>query len=91
MAYITAERKAALEADLAAKNLQIAAMDAALATDPFATGTKRYDNDAGFGRQTQVFNSPLELIKARETLERARDKIMLILNGQSVMTQQSRR
>ena len=70
MAYITPQRKADVESDLAATLAFIAWLDSNItnaSTTGRSVGTKRYDLDSGTGRQSETFNSPMELIDARKT------------------------
>lgn len=94
MAYITAERKADVESDLAAALAFIAWLDLNI-TDASSTGrsagTRRYDFDSGTGRQSETFNSPIEMINSRKSEVATRDRLRRELGGQLIMTQQIRR
>lgn len=90
MAYITTERKAIVESDLAAVLAQIAAIQAAFLT--YSTnGTDSYTFDSGTGRQTEKFTSPMEMIKVLNGLEAKRDRLYRELNGKLLLHQKLRR
>lgn len=90
MSYVTSDRKSDLESQLASTLAQIAAINTALAGASLS-GTKRYEFDAGTGKQMEIFNSPLEMINALSKLEAKLSFIRRALGGQTVMTQQLRR
>lgn len=91
MTTITSDRYTDLQSDLTAVLAHITAIDTALASSGGISSTKEYSFDSGTGRQTEKFNSPLELIETRRGLVNERDRIRRILCGAGVMTQNTRR
>lgn len=90
MACITTDRKTTLEADLARVIKHIAAMETAL-DGPTLSGTKSYSWDSGAGRASEVFESPMIMIRQITVLEAKRDRIIRALNGGSLLRTQVRR
>lgn len=90
MAYLSSDRKADLESELASTIIQIAAINAAFAGGS-SSGTKSYTFDAGTGQQKETFNSPLEMIATLDKLYARRYYLHRALAGKTIMTQQLRR
>lgn len=90
MTCITTDRKTDLDSDLAAVLADITAMNAAI-TAVSVSGTKSYTFDSGTGRAQEVFNSPLEMISARDRLIARRDYLRRALSGTTLLRQQTRR
>ncbi len=90
MAYITSDRKAIVESDLASVLAQIAALQAAFLA--YSTnGTDSYTFDSGTGRQQEKFTSPMEMSKVLSSLEAKRDRLIRELGGKLLLHQQLRR
>lgn len=87
MSYINTENKENWEADLASTKAQIIAIDVALAGAAIG-GILSYSFDSGTGRQSETFNSPLELIKVRKSLSATRDLLIRKLNGTAIVRMQ---
>lgn len=90
MSCITTDRKTDLESDLTAVLADIIAMNTAI-SGVATSGTKSYSFDSGTGRAAQVFNSPMEMISARDRLIARRDYLRRALNGTTLIRQQTRR
>jgi len=90
MTCLTTERKTDLEADLVAVLANITLLDAAI-TGFALTGTRSYTFDSGTGKAQEVFNSPLEMITARERLIAQRNYLRRALDGTTLLRQQTRR
>jgi len=90
MTCITTDRKTDLEADLAAVLIDITAMNTAI-SGVSTNGTRSYSFDSGSGRAAEVFNSPMEMIDARNNLIARRDYLRRALNGTTLLRQQTRR
>ena len=90
MTCLTADQITDLRSDLVAVLLQITATEAAM-VGAGSNGTKRYDFDAGAGRQSETFNDPLTMIAALGGLIARRDRLRRKLSGYSKLTLKLRR
>lgn len=90
MTCLTADQITDYQSDLDATIAQITAMQAAM-VGAGSNGTKRYDNDAGFGRQSETFHDPLIMIDALGKLMARRRLLRAILDGRSTLTLKLRR
>lgn len=90
MTCLTADQITDLQSDLTAVLLQITATEAAMIGSG-SNGTKRYDNDAGFGRQSETFHDPLIMSDALSKLMARRNLLRRILDGRSTLTIKLRR
>lgn len=92
MTCINSEDLTRWQADLAATEAQIAAIDIAILSGPLnSNGVKEYTFDSGTGRQTEKFNSPQELFTLRKTLMNTRDLLVRKIRGTNLMTTSIRR
>lgn len=90
MTYLSTDRKADAESDLAYYIALIAFLDTAITSgrDPAA---KRIDFDSGTGRESISFHSIQEMFDQRARAEASRDRLRRLLGNQSVIRQQTRR
>lgn len=90
MTCITSERKTRVENEITSIELKLAAIDSSI-LGVSLNGTKSYTIDSGTGRAQQVFESPLIMIAASERLTARLEYLHRLLNGTTIIRQQTRR
>lgn len=89
MSFITTDRKADLESDLAGVLAQISALETAFLNYSL-TGTTSYDFRAADGYHKEKFTNPLEMSKVLKGLKAERDYLRRALSGRLVITSKLR-
>ena len=88
MGSLTTDQRSDYEADLVAVLAHITAIDTAISSGLESAATQEYSFDAGTGRQSEKFRSPMELIDRRNALTSRRDLLRRILDGRTIQHQQ---
>lgn len=91
MGCLTTQQRTDYTADLARVVAYITLLNTAILSGLDSAATQRYDFDAGTGRQSEVFRSPMELMDRLNALESRRDLLRRLLGCRAIMHQQVRR